>query len=74
MKHRTGRVAVAFEELQRFAAEEGEVLFSGMELTRKSSVTRCRNGSLTVCLIYKGADGLRGTQTMRGVREAGRTK
>jgi hypothetical protein len=74
MKHRTGRVAVAFEELARFAEAERSPLFADMDLSRKSSVTRCKNGSLTVCLMFTRADGLRGTQTMRGVREAGRTK
>jgi hypothetical protein len=75
MKHRVGRVPVAFEELQRFAAAAGSHrLLTRMELTKKSSVTRCKNGLLTICLIYQGPDGSRGTHTIRGVKEAGRTK
>jgi hypothetical protein len=67
-KRKTGRIHVPFEALQAFARENQDALFmQGMELTKRSSAYRCKNGTLTVCLCYRGPDNTRATQTFRGV-------
>lgn len=73
MKNRKfGRLNVAFENIEKFAGAHRHAMFDDMELAKDSSVWRCKNGSLTVCLRYKGVTDkgypMTGMQTVRGVR------
>lgn len=67
-KRKTGRVDVAFENIEKFAAVVRAPVFDAFALTSRSSVWRCKDGSLTVSLRFKGEDGVTGTQTIRNVR------
>jgi membrane-bound inhibitor of C-type lysozyme len=66
-KRKTGRVNVSFEALQAFSRENQIALVADMTLTNRSAAYRCKNGTLTVCLCYRGADNLYVTHTFRGV-------
>ena len=73
MRRKTGRIPFEFERISTLAADlvaSGDVLIDvgGMELSRKSACYRRKDGSLTICLIWKGAGSLRVTYTLRGVR------
>ena len=68
---KTGRVKVPFEALERFAQQHRPDFLATYELTRASSVWRCKSGLVTVCLRYKGTTEtgflVTATQTIRNV-------
>ncbi|WP_209335461.1 hypothetical protein [Tianweitania sediminis] len=73
-RRKVGRVKIAFEKLEQIAADriEQHPLFrmsDGWTLSRKSSVTRCKDGSLTLSLIWKANGGKSQLmETIRGIR------
>lgn len=69
----TGRVKVDFAVIERFAAEALKdaplrVIGRDWALSRKSALHRCKNGTFTLCLIWRSAEGLSLTSTHRGLR------
>lgn len=71
-KRRVGRVRVAFDVIERFAAEwkasgefapEGEI----WELSQKSSAHRRKDGSITLNLIWRAGES-QFAVTVRGLR------
>jgi len=74
-RRRTGRVRIAFEVLEKLAAqymrEDALAQAMGSEgwtLTRHSALHRCKNGTYTLCLIWHSGTGLTFTSTTRGLR------
>ena len=72
-RRRIGRVKIDFSVIERFAALEGvrtpmSVFGEEWALSRKSSLHRRKDGSYTLCLIWKSADGLTMSGTYRGLR------
>lgn len=71
-RRRVGRVRVAFDVIERFAAEwkaSGEFApeGDGWTLSRASSLHRRKDGSITLNLIWKAGDG-QFAVTVRGLR------
>ena len=70
----TGRVKVAFEAIERIAAEEiadmalAKAVSADWALTKHSALYRCKNGSYTLCLVWHAADGKTLTSTTRNIR------
>lgn len=72
-RRRIGRVRVDFAVIERFASEMIEdnrlsIVRDSWTLSRKSSLHRRKDGSYTLCLIWKSPDGLTLTSTTRGLR------
>ncbi|WP_054310009.1 hypothetical protein [Mesorhizobium sp. 1M-11] len=72
-RRRVGRVKIDFSVIERFAALEGvrtpmPVFGEDWALSRKSSLHRRKDGSYTLCLIWKSADGFTMSGTYRGRR------
>jgi len=72
-RRRTGRVRLDFSVIERFAVMALEEMnltafADGMTLQRTSSLHRRRDGTYTLVLIWKAADGLRVSSTYRGLR------
>lgn len=72
-RRRSGRVKVDFAVIERFAAEAIEetplaVVRDDWSLSRRSSLHRRKDGSYTLCLIWKSGDGMQLTSTHRGLR------
>jgi len=68
-----GRVRVDFSVIEKFAAEvlpetPLRVLDEAWALSRKSALHRRKDGSYTLCLIWKSAKGMTLTSTHRGLR------
>lgn len=71
MNRRVGRVKIDFDEIERLAAAwiaAGDYVPAGWELSRKSSAHRRKDGSYTICLIWKGRNSTQFSATVRGVR------
>ena len=73
MKRRTGRIQLPFERIVELAdkvAASGDARFdlAGLALSRKSACYRCKDGTVTVSLIWAGENSLRVSYTVRGVR------
>ena len=71
-RRRIGRVKIAFDVLERFAAKviEDNRLASVRDewtLSKQSSLHRRKNGTYTVVLIWKSTDGLTLNHTIRGL-------
>ena len=73
-KRRIGRLNVEFEKIEEFASKlerDDPSLFrvlADWELTRHSAVYRCKDGSLTICLVWHGKEPKATmTRTIRGV-------
>lgn len=71
-RHRIGRVKVDFSVIEKFAAEAVTdtplaVISDDWELSRKSSLHRRRDGTYTLCLIWKSPDGWSLNSTYRGL-------
>ncbi len=71
-RHRVGRVKVDFAVIEKFAADAKAdnalaALADSWELSRKSALHRCKNGTYTLCLIWKSPDGMALTSTYRGL-------
>lgn len=69
----TGRVKVDFAVIERFAADALQdsplrVIGRDWTLSRKSALHRCKNGTFTLCLIWRSVDGMSLTSTHRGLR------
>lgn len=69
-RRHTGRVSVDFAVIEQFAARvEKDVLFGdGWTLSRKSSLHRCKNGSITACLIWRSSLGNQLSAIYRGLQ------
>jgi hypothetical protein len=72
-RQRTGRVNVDFAVIEKFAATEiGEHPLAAAgrnwKLSRKSSLHRRKDGSYTLCLIWRSEEGMQLTSTMRGLQ------
>lgn len=72
-RRRTGRVTVDFAIIEKFATAAAADLSIGeladnLTLSRKSSLHRCKNGSFTLCLIWRSSDGLQISSTYRGLQ------
>jgi hypothetical protein len=71
-RRQVGRCKVDFEVLQRIAADElsRTPLATADEcwtLSRKSSLYRRKDGTYTLCLLWKGVRGMTLMSTMRGI-------
>jgi hypothetical protein len=70
----TGRLKVPFEHIEKIAASElaedafAKAMGTSWTLTRHSALYRRKDGSYTLQLIWRGADGTTLTSTMRGLR------
>lgn len=72
-RQRAGRVKIDFSVIERFAASElrqSPLAKVGVHwtLSKASSLHRRKNGTYTLCLIWKSADGLTLNSTTRGLR------
>ncbi|MGO4558302.1 hypothetical protein [Mesorhizobium sp. 2RAF21] len=72
-RRRVGCVKIDFSVIERFAASEIHQLplagiGEGWSLSRASSLHRRKDGSYTLCLIWKSVDGLTLNSTTRGLR------
>ena len=70
---RTGRVKVDFSVIERFAAAALpdtplRVIGRDWTLSRKSALHRRKDGTFTLCLIWRSAEGFSLTSTHRGLR------
>lgn len=70
---RVGRVRVGFSAIEQFAAQElPQSLLAAVsddwKLSRASSLHRRKDGTYTLVLIWKSADGKTLTSTHRGLR------
>lgn len=71
-RRHVGRVKVDFSVIEKFAAEAFPdtplaVISERWSLSRKSALHRCKNGTYTLCLIWKSPDGMALTSTYRGL-------
>lgn len=71
-RNKTGRVRVDFATIEKLASsviqdEQLATLADDWRLTRHSAVYRCKDGSLTLCLVWH-ADNMTMTRTIRGLR------
>lgn len=71
-RHRIGRVKVDFEVIEKFATEAMTdmplaVISDSWALSGKSALHRRKDGSYTLCLIWKSPDGFSLTHTVRGL-------
>lgn len=71
-RHRVGRVSVDFTVIEKFAAiamtdTPLAVVADSWTLSRKSSLHRRKDGTYTLCLIWKSQDGHRLSSTYRGL-------
>ena len=71
-RRKIGRLNVKFDIIEQLASEiAGDVLFLRPEidwrLTKHSAIYACKDGSLTVCLVWH-APGTTVTRTVRGIR------
>lgn len=74
-RYHVGRVKVDFSVVEKLAATARAdtplpVAKEVWELSRKSSIYRCKNGSYTLCLIWVSSAGYRLSSTHRGLRIA----
>lgn len=72
-RQRTGRVKVDFSVIEKYAAQLlPELLPSSvhddLSLTKGSSLHRRKDGSYTLCLIWKAGENLTLHSTVRGLR------
>lgn len=72
-RRRIGRVRIDFAVIERFAAEVlADSAFrhvnADWKLSRQSALHRRKDGSYTLCLIWKSADGMTLNHTSRGLR------
>lgn len=72
-KRRIGRVKIDFAVIERFAALESvrtpmSTFGEEWALSRQSSLHRRKDGSYTLCLIWKSCDGFTLSSTYRGLR------
>ncbi|HEV2501628.1 MAG TPA: hypothetical protein VGV39_01045 [Mesorhizobium sp.] len=72
-RRRTGRVKIDFSVIERFAASElGQSPLAKVgvrwTLSKASSLHRRKDGTYTLCLIWKSVDGLTLNSTKRGLR------
>lgn len=72
-RRRTGRVKVDFSVIEQMATEALPTLFpahthDALTLAKTSSLHRRKDGSYTLCLIWKAGDNLTLHTTLRGLR------
>lgn len=72
-RHRTGRVKVDFSFIEQIATKLLPELFptsihDDLTLSKTSSLHRRKDGSYTLCLIWKAGDNLTLHSTVRGLR------
>jgi hypothetical protein len=69
---RVGWVQIDFDVIERAAAaelaEDPLRSLGDWTLSRKSSLSRCKNGSYTLCLIWKDGPNRQLMKVMRGLR------
>lgn len=71
-RRHVGRVKIDFAVIEKFAAEAIDdlplaVISENWALSRKSSLHRRKNGTYTLCLIWKSPEGFTLNSTMRGL-------